>query len=92
LGIAQAGHARAIETVCAIKAAGVNVGLIVLIGLGAAFCDPPPAIDVLNQMQLGTGDLLYFSDLVEERHTVSVLAAQQAFVLWRDRSALRSAM
>ncbi|HSD83736.1 MAG TPA: radical SAM protein, partial [Anaerolineae bacterium] len=62
----------AIETVQTIKAAGINVGVIVLIGLGGArFATAHTAdtSDVLNQLHLGTGDLLYFSDLVEEPGT-----------------------
>lgn len=71
----------AIETVQTIKAAGINVGVIVLIGLGGArFATAHTAdtSDVLNQLHLGTGDLLYFSDLVEEPGTpYPILAAQQ---------------
>jgi hypothetical protein len=80
--VRKPGHARdAIETVQAIKAAGINVGVIVLIGLGGErFADAhvTDTIGVLNQMPLGAGDLLYFSDLVEEPGTpYPVVAAQQ---------------
>ncbi len=71
----------AIETVRAIKAAGINVGVIVLIGLGGdRFVDghTRDTLSVLNQMELGHGDLIYFSDLVEEPNTpYPQLAAQQ---------------
>jgi radical SAM superfamily enzyme YgiQ (UPF0313 family) len=80
--VRKPGQARdAIETVQAIKAAGIHVGVIVLIGLGGerfAADHTRDTIDVLNQMQLDTGDLLYFSDLVEEPDTpYPVLATQQ---------------
>lgn len=58
----------AIATVRTIKAAGVNVGVIVMIGLGGhAFAEGHVADTVvaLNGMGLGAGDLIYFSELVE---------------------------
>lgn len=61
--------ADAVETVREIKAAGVNVGVIVMIGLGGdrfAEGHVGDTVAALNAMQLGAGDLLYFSDLVEE--------------------------
>ncbi len=71
----------AIETVRAIKAAGIKAGIIVLIGLGGERFAAGHAADTtnaLNQMQLSGGDLLYFSDLVEEPGTpYPVLAKQQ---------------
>jgi len=74
--------ADAVETVREIKAAGVNVGVIVMIGLGGdKFAEGHVAdtVAALNAMQLGPGDLLYFSDLVEEPGTLyPVLAASQA--------------
>jgi hypothetical protein len=97
--VRKPGHAcDAIETVQAIKAAGSNVGVIVLIGLGGerfAAGHAADTIDVLNQMQLNTGDLLYFSDLVEEPGTpYPVLAAQQGIrALTRsERAAQRDAI
>ena len=63
-----------------IKAAGINVGIIVLIGLGGerfAAGHAADTIEVLNQMQLGSGDLLYFSDLVEEPGTPYPVLAEQ---------------
>jgi radical SAM superfamily enzyme YgiQ (UPF0313 family) len=72
--------ADAIETVRSIKAAGIHVGAIVLIGLGGnrfAEGHVRDTIDVLNQMQLGDGDLIYFSDLVEEAGTPYPLLAAQ---------------
>ncbi len=80
--VKKPGHAAdAIETVHAIKAAGINVGVIVLIGLGGdRFVDDHPrdTVAVLNQMSLSAGDLIYFSDLVEEAGTpYPLIAAQQ---------------
>jgi radical SAM superfamily enzyme YgiQ (UPF0313 family) len=60
--------ADAAETVRAIKSAGVQAGVIVMIGLGGAqFADghERDTITVINAMGLGAGDLVYFSDLVE---------------------------
>jgi len=70
----------AIETVRAIKAAGINVGIIVLTGLGGerfAAGHTADTIKALNQMQLDAGDLLYFSDLVEEPGTPYPILAEQ---------------
>jgi hypothetical protein len=79
--VRKPGHARdAIETVQAIKAAGINVGIIVLIGLGGerfATGHAADTIAVLNQMPLNSGDLLYFSDLVEEPGTPYPIIAIQ---------------
>jgi len=62
----------AIETVGAIKAAGIHVGVIVMIGLGGERFGEGHVRDTLaalNRMPLGRGDLLYFSELVEEPDT-----------------------
>ncbi len=59
--------AEALQTVRAIKEAGVAVGVIVMIGLGGRrFAERHVAdtIDAVNAMALGARDLLYFSDLV----------------------------
>jgi len=60
--------ADATETVRTIKAAGVSVGVIVMIGLGGerlADGHERDTVATINAMGLGTGDLLYFSDLVD---------------------------
>jgi radical SAM superfamily enzyme YgiQ (UPF0313 family) len=60
--------ADATETVRAIKSAGVQVGIIVMTGLGGAqFADGHERDTgaVINSMGLGEGDLVYFSDLVD---------------------------
>ncbi len=57
----------AIETVRAVKAAGLAAGVIVMVGLGGdQFADGHVAdtVAALNAMDLGAGDFLYFSDLV----------------------------
>lgn len=90
--------ADAVETVNAIKAAGVNVGVIVMIGLGGdrfAAGHVADTINVLNRMELGRGDLLYFSDLVEEPGTsYPLIAAQQAIraLNREERAAQRAAI
>jgi hypothetical protein len=74
--------ADAIETVRAVKGAGVNVGVIVMIGLGGDRFEAGHTRDTaaaLNEMNLGAGDLLYFSDLVEVPETeYPVLAADHS--------------
>ena len=58
----------AIDTVRAIKTAGVNVGVIVMIGLGGerfAAGHVADTINAVNLMGLGAGDVIYFSNLVE---------------------------
>jgi hypothetical protein len=79
----------AIDTVQAIKAAGIKVGLIVLIGLGGerfAAGHAADTVEVLNQMPLDHDDLLYFSDLVEEPGTPYPLLAEQHGIRALDRS------
>ena len=58
----------AVATVRAVKAAGLQAGVIVMIGLGGdRFAEGHVAdtVAAVNAMGLGAGDLLYFSDLVE---------------------------
>lgn len=60
--------ATAVETVRTIKAAGVAVGVIVMTGLGGSRFSAGHVTDTagaIAAMELGPGDLLYFSDLVE---------------------------
>ena len=59
---------EATETVRTLKAAGVSVGVIVMVGLGGerfAEGHERDTVSTLNAMGLGAGDLLYFSDLVD---------------------------
>jgi hypothetical protein len=60
--------ADALETVTRLKAGGLQVGVIVLTGLGGdrfAGGHVRDTIDVIARMGLGDGDLVYFSELVE---------------------------
>jgi len=72
----------AIETVRAIKTAGLQVGVIVMVGLGGERFGEGHVADTIaavNAMGLGAGDLLYFSDLVEiPGTTYPQLAAAEA--------------
>ena len=59
---------EAVGAVRAMKSAGIHVGVIVIVGLGGArFADAHVSgtVATLNDMGLGAGDLVYFSDLVE---------------------------
>jgi len=59
---------QAVETVQAIKSGGVNVGVIVMVGLGGdlfARAHVTDTAEAINAMHLGAGDLLYFSELVD---------------------------
>ena len=72
--------ADAIETVQRIKAAGVQAGVIVMTGLGGERFEAGHVADTvaaLNQMRLGDGDLVYFSDLVEIATTAYPLIAER---------------
>ncbi len=58
---------QAVHTARAIKAAGVNVGIIVMVGLGGdrfAGQHVTRTAAAVNEVDLGEGDLLYFSELV----------------------------
>jgi hypothetical protein len=62
------GHATdAVEAARAIKAGGLNVCVIVLIGVGGekfAAAHVRDTIEAIHSMHLGAGDLVYFSDFV----------------------------
>jgi hypothetical protein len=73
--------ADAIETVRAVKAAGVQAGVIVMTGLGGerfAEGHERETAAAINAMGLGEGDLLYFSDLVEVPSTSYPVMAADA--------------
>jgi len=75
--------ADATETVHRIKAAGVQVGVIVMTGLGGerfATGHVADTIAAVNQMQLGQGDLICFSDLVEVASTAYPRIAERQSV------------
>lgn len=75
--------AQALEAVQAVRASGVSVGVIVMIGLGGDRFAAAHAADttgVVNAMALGPGDLVYFSDLVESSGSEYVGIAADADV------------
>ncbi|HOC18459.1 MAG TPA: radical SAM protein [Vicinamibacterales bacterium] len=81
---------EAVETVRAMKAAGLQVGVIVMIGLGGEAFSSPHVEDTartVNAMGLGEGDLLYFSDLVEMPGTAYPAIARDAQVRPLDLAA-----
>jgi radical SAM superfamily enzyme YgiQ (UPF0313 family) len=61
-----ASSAQALEVVSAIKDSGINVGIIILAGVGGSCYFEPHVLettDLLNALHLGKGDLVYFSPL-----------------------------
>ncbi len=80
---------EAIETVRAMKAVGLQVGVIVMIGLGGEAFSAAHVEDTaaaINAMGLGEGDLVYFSDLVEVPGTAYPAIARDASVRPLDLS------
>jgi radical SAM superfamily enzyme YgiQ (UPF0313 family) len=72
---------EAVEAVRTIKAAGVSVAVIVMVGLGGDRFASAHARDTsaaLAAMRLGRGDLVYFSDLVETAGTAYPRQASEA--------------
>lgn len=63
------GSARdAVEVVRTLKAAGVHVGVIVMVGVGGdrfAQNHVDRTVEVINAMELGPGDIVYLSEFVE---------------------------
>lgn len=69
-----------LDTVRKLKAAGVSAAVIVMIGLGGhRFADAHVAdtAALLNAMDLGAGDLIYFSELIEQTDTAYPALARQ---------------
>jgi radical SAM superfamily enzyme YgiQ (UPF0313 family) len=69
---------QAVDAVRTIRAAGVSVGVIVMVGLGGRRFAPGHVADTIaavNAMSLGPDDLLFFSDLVEVPGTAYPQAA-----------------
>jgi radical SAM superfamily enzyme YgiQ (UPF0313 family) len=88
-----ASRAQAVATVRAIKQAGLQVGVIVMVGLGGhLFSDGHvrDTADALAQMTLGRGDLVYFSELVEAPGTTYPRLAEAASIRPLDRASLRA--
>ena len=74
---------QVVETVRAIKSGGVNVGVIVMVGLGGdRFRDAhvTDTAEAINAMDLGAGDLLYFSELVNLPGSPYLKSAEDAGV------------
>ena len=72
---------QAVETVRAIKSGGVNVGVIVMVGLGGdrfARAHVAATAEAIDAMHLGDGDLLYFSELVDLPGSPYLKAAEDA--------------
>ena len=72
---------QVVETVRAIKAGGAQVGVIVMVGLGGRAFAAGHARDTVaavNEMRLGAGDLLFFSELIEIPGTAYPKAAAAA--------------
>ena len=67
------------ETVRAVKAAGVNVGMIVMLGIGGdRYADGHvrDSLALLNDLPLDAGDMVYFSEFVDEPGSAYAEAAQ----------------
>jgi hypothetical protein len=82
----------AIETVAAIKGAGVQVGVIAIVGLGGdrfAAAHLAGTTAALNAMALGTGDIIYLSDLVSAPATAYPAMAATAGIRPLDANARR---
>jgi hypothetical protein len=90
--------ADAVDTVQRIKDAGVQVGVIVMTGLGGdrfAVGHVTDTIEAVNQMQLGKGDLIYFSDMIEVASTAYPRIAEREGIhslAPEDRRAQRDAI
>jgi hypothetical protein len=71
----------AVKAVRTMKAAGVSVGVIVLLGAGGhqyAEAHTTDTIKIINAMNLGMGDIIYFSELVESEGLAYAQDAYQA--------------
>lgn len=78
-------------SVAALKAAGVAVSLIVLVGLGGdRFAERHVAdtVALLNRLPLGVGDIVYLSDLVEHPDTSYPALAREAGIRALDSAEL----
>ncbi|MFN8483395.1 MAG: radical SAM protein [Anaerolineae bacterium] len=73
--------AEAVEGVRSIKAAGVAVGVVIMLGVGGerfAADHVTRTVEVLNEMGLGRDDILYFSEFVETPGSPYAARAAQA--------------
>ena len=75
--------AQAVEAVGTLKAGGVAVGVVVMLGVGGQrYADRHVrhTVDVLNAMRLDAADLLYFSEYVAQPGTEYDLRAAEAAI------------
>jgi len=73
--------AQALEVVSAIKDSGINVGIIILAGVGGNRYFESHVLetaDLLNALHLGRGDLVYFSPLWDNEGSEYLLRAAEA--------------
>jgi radical SAM superfamily enzyme YgiQ (UPF0313 family) len=73
----------AVRAVRAIKSAGIQVGVVVIVGLGGdRFADAhvSDTVETLNSMGLGAGDLVYFSEFVEQQDGAYAALAASASI------------
>jgi YD repeat-containing protein len=85
--------ADAVEAVGRLKAAGVAVSVIILLGAGGdryAEAHSRGTIAALNAMPLGAGDLIYFSDFVELPDAEYVERARAAGIRPLSREEMRA--
>jgi radical SAM superfamily enzyme YgiQ (UPF0313 family) len=82
----------ALETVAAIKGAGIHVGVIAIVGLGGdrfAAAHLADTLTALNAMALGAGDIVYLSDLVSAPATAYPAMAATAGIRPLEANARR---
>lgn len=81
-----------LEAVVKLKAAGVHVSVIILLGAGGdRYADGHVAdtVRLLNAMPLGRGDIIYFSDFVDQPGAPYAALASVAGVRGLDATAMR---
>jgi hypothetical protein len=84
---------EAVATVRAIKAGGVAVAVIVMVGLGGrAFAAEhvTATVETVNRMDLGPGDLVYFSELVDGTGEAAGYQTWEALTLPERAAQLRA--
>ncbi len=84
--------ADVLEAVTTLKAAGVHVSVIIMLGVGGdrfAAGHVADTVQLLNAMPLGRGDLIYFSDFVQHPDAPYAALAAGAGVHPLDETTLR---
>lgn len=92
--------AQAVEAVGAIRAGGVAVGVIIMLGIGGdRFSDAHVAntIEAVNAMNLGPNDIIYFSEFVDspggpydERAEAEGIRPLERTEIWMQEAAMRA--